>query len=681
MTATICPSSDELQAFSLGQISIEKSDELIAHIRSCDTCRSELETVDDAEDSLIATLRDPDGMAIYDAEQNCQVAVAKALGALAGAGDMDGSADSQMNIPRQFGEYEIVRPLGRGGMGRVYLARHTRLNREVALKVLAHHRLEDKRMQARFEAEMQAVGRLSHPNIVTAHDARDIAGTAVLITEYIDGFDLGTLLQRTGPISVANACDIVRQVAVALEYANGQGFVHRDVKPSNIMLGRGGEVKLLDLGLARFRLADADRPEITGTGQAMGTADYIAPEQVSDSHNVDARADIYSLGCTLFKLLSGTAPFDAPEHPTAFAKMTAHVSASPPSLSEVCPHAPKKLVTLVDSMLAKEPKLRPQSAILVAEQLAPYAKGSNLQQLAQQAASCESIPFVESRAGSDTGAPQTQPLARRRVPVSVLIATALGALAVGFACGLIVKINYPDGTSAEIHVPDGGRVTMIPAENGAGAERNSQTTASSTAPPRQETTLEFAPIFFAILEDQEHVLPSTPEPSGEPIVTDTGVWYPLANNVTVPNAKSKIDDLDEGVTLGRYALIEGDAQARIPWKEIQGHLSAQSRNVSAFPVVAGYEIELLFDKELSAKMKRLSEDYLNRQLAIIFNNRIVSAPYIRGPFGERAEITGRFKQEEVRFLMQALSGGLVEPLPSDTDPIAPEATEPDPIPQ
>jgi hypothetical protein len=155
----------------------------------------------------------------------------------------------------------------------------------------------------------------------------------------------------------------------------------------------------------------------------------------------------------------------------------------------------------------------------------------------------------------------------------------------------------------------------------------------------------------------------------------------LANNVTVPNAKSKIDDLDEGVTLGRYALIEGDAQARIPWKEIQGHLSAQSRNVSAFPVVAGYEIELLFDKELSAKMKRLSEDYLNRQLAIIFNNRIVSAPYIRGPFGERAEITGRFKQEEVRFLMQALSGGLVEPLPSDTDPIAPEATEPDPIPQ
>ena len=450
---------------------------------------------------MIATLRDPDGVATYDAEQNCQVAVAKALGALASAGDVDGSAESLMNIPRQFGEYEIVRPLGRGGMGRVYLARHTRLGREVALKVLAHHRLEDKRMQGRFEAEMQAVGRLSHPNIVTAHDARDIAGTAVLVTEFIDGFDLGTLLQRTGPISVANACEIVRQVAVALEYANGQGFVHRDVKPSNIMLGNSGEVKLLDLGLARFRFADADRSEITGTGQAMGTADYIAPEQVSDSHSVDARADIYSLGCTLFKLLSGTAPFDDQEHTTAFAKMTAHVSASPPSLADSCPHAPKKLVTLVDSMLAKQPKLRPQSAILVAEQLAPFAKGSNLKQLAQQAAICEPIPSAGSHALSVARTPQTLPLVRRRVPVYLLIATALGALAIGFVFGLIVKINYPDGTTAEIHVPDGARVTMSPVENGVVSENNSPTTAK-TPQARPETALEFAPIFFAILEDR-----------------------------------------------------------------------------------------------------------------------------------------------------------------------------------
>jgi hypothetical protein len=250
--------------------------------------------------------------------------------------------------------------------------------------------------------------------------------------------------------------------------------------------------------------------------------------------------------------------------------------------------------------------------------------------------------------------------------VSVLIATALGALAIGFACGLIVKINYPDGTSAEIHVPDGGRVTVVPAEKGEIAENNSQTTASSTGETQQTTTLEFAPIFFAILKDQDTDLIPPVFPGDDPMAADTGAWYPLADNVNVPNAKSK-DQV-------RLALIEDGAEARIPWKEIQGHLSAQARFAGgAFD--PGYEVELLFDKELAAKMKRLSEDNLNRQLAIIFNNRIVSAPYIRGPFGERAHISGRFKQEEVRFLMQALSGGLVDPLPTDSLLTVPNATE------
>ena len=210
-------------------------------------------------------------------------------------------------------------------MGSVFLARHTKLGREVALKVLASHRLADKRMRERFEAEMRAVGRLSHPHIVTAHDAREVDGTAVLVTEYIDGLDLGQLVARTGPLEIADACEIIRTVAVALQYTSGQGFVHRDVKPSNIMLSWSGDVKLLDLGLARLQDDRHKEVEITGTGQAMGTADYVAPEQVADSRSVDVRADIYSLGCTLFKILTGRAPFADLQHTTAFAKMTAHV--------------------------------------------------------------------------------------------------------------------------------------------------------------------------------------------------------------------------------------------------------------------------------------------------------------------------------------------------------------------
>ncbi len=344
VTATMCPDSRQLRALSLGQLSSEESDDLIAHVNTCTTCLNAVATVSDGDDSLIASLRDPHAVSDHDAEPECQVAVVKALGALATSA-VDGVAtDSLRDLPRQIGDYEIVRPLGRGGMGHVYLATHTKLGRQVAIKILADHRLGDPRIRDRFDIEMQAVGNLSHPNIVTAYDARDIDGTAVLVTEYIDGFDLGELVRRTGPLSVADACEIVRHVAAALDYTNLQGFVHRDVKPSNIMLAQDGTVKLLDLGLARFQLDDVSRPDMTATGQAMGTADFIAPEQVTDCRNVDVRADIYSLGCTLFKLLTGVAPFADERHTSAFAKMNAHVSTRPPSLLDYCPDTPAELV-------------------------------------------------------------------------------------------------------------------------------------------------------------------------------------------------------------------------------------------------------------------------------------------------------------------------------------------------
>ena len=227
-------------------------------------------------------------------------------------------------------------------MGSVFKARHARLDKIVALKVLSKGRTGDPNAVARFEREMKAVGKISHPNIVQALDARDVDGRVVLVMEFADGLDVGEVVRRVGPLNVADACEIVRQTALGLQTVHKNGMVHRDIKPSNLMLAhRGAEsddggsqtasVKILDLGLALLDCgldSGAANHEVTDAGQIMGTADYMAPEQASDSHRVDIRADIYSLGCTLYKLLSGKAPFSGPRYEYPMKKMLAHMQAS-----------------------------------------------------------------------------------------------------------------------------------------------------------------------------------------------------------------------------------------------------------------------------------------------------------------------------------------------------------------
>lgn len=509
MIATECPPADRLRALAHGRLSDEQSDLLIDHVRGCDACRSELETFHDDGDSLIATLRGGDGSAGsddeegFDQEPGCRVAVAKALGALARSTDGT-TGPLSAALPRTIGEYEVVRPLGRGGMGSVYLARHTKLGRSVALKFLAGHRLAEARMRERFDAEMRAIGRLSHPNVVSAFDAREVDGTAVLVTEYIDGFDLGELVARVGPLSVADGCAIGRRVAEALAYTSGEGFVHRDVKPSNVMLARDGGVTLLDLGLARFQIdgvdpadpeAEPDAPGgatsggeaiggVTGTGQTMGTADYIAPEQVTDSRNVDVRADLYALGCTLFKLLTGRAPFADEKHGTAFAKMTAHVSEVPPSLGERLPGAPAALVRLVDSLLAKDPSKRPSSPDLVAKTLAPLAVGSDLGELVAQADRAERGVRFDVSEGKPSGSRQSV-WWRRRVPVWGLVAAGLIGVAIGFACGITITIRKPDGSKMTMTVPDGSDIEIDSTGEGEIATREPEPSNAAKADTRK----------------------------------------------------------------------------------------------------------------------------------------------------------------------------------------------------
>ena len=255
----------------------------------------------------------------------------------------------------QLGEYQLLEKLGEGGMGAVYKALHTKLKRVVAAKVLPRDRRWDDRAVVRFEREMVAAGAVDHANIVRAMDAREVDGTRFLVMEYVDGLDLNALGRGCHPIAVADVCEIVRQVALGLEEVRRHGLVHRDIKPSNIMLTAHGTVKILDLGLARFGEDKSEDEELTGSGTALGTLDYMAPEQVSDSRSVDIRADIYSLGCTLYKLLSGQSPFAGPKYRTPMEKMNAHLKDPVPPVETLRRDVPEELAGVLDRMLAKDP--------------------------------------------------------------------------------------------------------------------------------------------------------------------------------------------------------------------------------------------------------------------------------------------------------------------------------------
>ncbi|MDA1161920.1 MAG: serine/threonine-protein kinase, partial [Planctomycetota bacterium] len=253
-------------------------------------------------------------------------------------------------------DYELQQKLGEGGMGVVYKAVQSRLKRPVAIKLLPPEKLAKPETVSRFHREMEAIGQLDDQHIVRAHDAGEVDGTHYLVMEFIDGLDLRELQERVGPLSMANACEIIRQAALGLQSASKAGLVHRDLKPSNLMLTRGGTVKILDLGLAQVgsKMDSVDRPELTSTGQIMGTFDYLAPEQATDTRNVDIRADIYGLGCTLFKLLTGRAPYSAQGPMTAYQRIRAHLEDPIPSAAASRADVPAELDSLLEKMLAKQ---------------------------------------------------------------------------------------------------------------------------------------------------------------------------------------------------------------------------------------------------------------------------------------------------------------------------------------
>jgi hypothetical protein len=276
-------------------------------------------------------------------------------------------------VPERLGRYRLVRRLGGGGMGEVYLARDERLDRDVALKLLPPALGDDAGARARFQREVRALARLTHPNIIQAYDSGTEDGRPFLVMEFVEGRNLSTLVQETGRLAPGLAADCGRQAALALAHAHARGLVHRDVKPSNLLLSADGRVKLLDLGLARFLQDHAD-PGLTREGEGMGTPDYASPEQFRDARAADPRSDVYALGCTLYHLLSGRVPFPGS---SLSEKLNAHEMRDPPPLEELCPEAPVGLVLVVQQMMAKVPAGRYDNAGLVAEALAPFVAGSS----------------------------------------------------------------------------------------------------------------------------------------------------------------------------------------------------------------------------------------------------------------------------------------------------------------
>ncbi|MBI3863065.1 MAG: protein kinase [Planctomycetia bacterium] len=406
MPAMPHPTAAELKALVLGQTEEASLLSLEEHLNGCSECQRL--AADIPGDTLVELLRSAQTIVIADASTPPAIRNDETLV----VGPVIDSPEALPAALVNHDRYRLLRPLGAGGMGAVWLAEHRVMNRQVALKIIRPEFLEKPGAIERFRREVQAAARLHHPNIVTAHDAEEAGGLHFLVMEYVSGSDLQAVLEERGPLLVADACEYIRQAALGLEHAHEHGMVHRDIKPQNLMrrdegrekLGEGagpsGEkdkasassltlwsaplVKILDFGLASLLAsasgdepvpvsAESQKSSLTQVGALMGTPDYMAPEQARDARTADIRSDIYSLGGTLYFVLTGKVPFPGG---TAIDKIIAHAQRKPQPISEVRADVPPALVKIIDKMTAKEPAQRYQTPAEVAAALQPFAAGT-----------------------------------------------------------------------------------------------------------------------------------------------------------------------------------------------------------------------------------------------------------------------------------------------------------------
>jgi serine/threonine protein kinase len=374
------PSAPELAAFALGKLPEAALAVIADHLEKCPACRKTIESV--PADSFVAKVRS--------AKPDVSSLPARPA-----------RADDTVNVPTtpaaplvppeelppdlaHYAKFRFLRELGRGGMGVVYQAEQTVMGRLVAVKVINPSILAHPDALPRFQGEVKAAAKLDHPNIVRAHDAEQVGGMHLLVMEYVEGTSLAELVAKKGSQPIAQACRYICQAALGLHHAFEQGMVHRDIKPQNLMVNVHGQVKILDFGLARMRgqmkvldfdlarmRSEGDQNGLTQANTFMGTPAYVSPEQATDARRADTRSDIYSLGCTLFFLLTGQPPFQAD---TSGKLILAHREKEPPALQEVRADVPAELSAVVARMLAKDPARRFQTPIEVAEVLAAFVE-------------------------------------------------------------------------------------------------------------------------------------------------------------------------------------------------------------------------------------------------------------------------------------------------------------------
>jgi serine/threonine protein kinase len=357
------PTEMRLRAYAGGQLDDPSARSVQDHLMSCPDCRRRVAglTADVVPGPIMSSTA--------------------GLSLLVAGGDGSSPPPRADTLPPGLADhpdYEVTRELGRGGMGVVYLARNRLMGRMEVLKVVGSHLIDRGGVLDRFLAEIRHAARLHHVNIVTAYTALRFGESLVLAMEYVEGLDLTKMVQARGPLPVAHACQYVQQAAMGLQHAHEHGMVHRDIKPSNLMLNRQGSraaIKILDFGLAKVRSEGQVDAELTHEGQMLGTPAYIAPEQISNARRADIRADIYSLGCTLYYLLAGRPPFQGA---CLYDVLQAHHSMEAMPLNLKRPEVPVELAALVAKMMAKEPERRFQEPRDVARALTPFFKTGGL---------------------------------------------------------------------------------------------------------------------------------------------------------------------------------------------------------------------------------------------------------------------------------------------------------------